>query len=67
MDTLKERIITIAEKYAECIDKALEAQLKRKLPPTLEEITMMGSGFSLLNHAITTLEKMERMAGEKKM
>lgn len=61
MDELKRRIEEIAKKYAECVDRMLEEELKKETPLTTEEMVSIGSGFSLLNHAMATIERTARL------
>lgn len=61
MDTLKQKIKDIAEKYADCVNRTMEAQLKKEEPLTVQELQLLGSGFSLLNHAAATLERIDRL------
>lgn len=61
MEELKQKIKEITEKYADCINKTLEAELKKEKPLTVEELQQLGSGFSLLNHATATLERIDRL------
>lgn len=60
MDNLREQIEEIAGKYAECVRRMLDAELKKK-ELTVEEISIIGSGFSLLNHAMATIERISRL------
>lgn len=67
MDELRQRIEEIAKKYAECVDRLLEEELKKEDPLTTEELVSIGNGFSLLNHAMAAIERTARLqnAGEQ--
>lgn len=60
MDDLKKKIEEIAQKYAECVDRMLDVELKKE-NLTMEEIVSIGSGFSLLNHAMATIERINHL------
>ena len=60
MDDLKKKIEEITKKYAECVDRMLDAELKKE-GLTIEEVVSIGSGFSLLNHAMATIERINRL------
>ena len=64
MDELKRRIEEIAKKYAECVDRMLEEELKKETPLTTEEMVSIGSGFSLLNHAIERTARLQNANGQ---
>lgn len=60
MENLKKRLEEITRKYAECVDKMLDAELNKE-SLTAEEVEVIGSGFSLLNHAMATIERISRL------
>lgn len=60
MDDLRKKIEEIAGKYAECVDRMIDAELEKK-ELTTEDISIIGSGFSLLNHAVATIERISRL------
>lgn len=60
VDDLKKKIEEIAKKYAECVDKMLDVELKKE-SLTMEELVSIGSGFSLLNHAMATIERINHL------
>lgn len=61
MRELKERVESITKKYAELVDKVLDAELQKDEALSLSHLMQIGSGFSLLNHAAATLERIDRL------
>lgn len=61
MEELKQQIERITVKYAECVEKTLDAEMKKEEALTIEQLLELGSGFSLLNHATATLERIGRL------